>query len=143
MRLLTLAPPVLAVAALALAACGPAAAETATPALCQSLIRADYPPGGADQTITVTFQAFQMGGPTPFEAVYANDENGRGHQVTAWPIHAKYQVLTHFADPYADDQLRTYDAQFMCFTLPGRGWVAELMSRAPGGEEAQYIHKGQ
>ncbi|HEY1752606.1 MAG TPA: hypothetical protein VGG29_15215 [Caulobacteraceae bacterium] len=129
-------------ATLALGACGAAGAQTAaSPALCQQLIRANYPPGGADQTITVNFLSFQIGGPQRFEAVYANDAGGRGHTVNAWPVHARYTVLTHFADPYADDTLRTYDAQYMCFQLPAHGWLVEMISRAPGGETAQYIHK--
>lgn len=116
---------------------------TASAALCQQLIRANYPPGGADQTITVSFLSFQMGGQRPYEAVYANDPGGRGHTVSAAPVHAKYTVLTHFDDPQADDQLRTYDAQFMCYKsgAPGAGWVVEMISRLPGGETAQYIHK--
>ena len=117
----------------------------ASAALCKQLIRDNYPPGGADQTITVSFLSFTMGGPRPYEAVYANDlapPAGRGHTVQASPIHAKFTVLTHYADPQADDELRTYDAQYMCYRLPVGGWVAEMTSRLPGGEEAQYIHKG-
>jgi hypothetical protein len=120
----------------------PATQTSASPALCQQLIRGNYPPTGADQTISVNFLSFQMGGAQSYEAVYANDENGRGHTVTAWPVHAKYTVLTHFDDPQADDQLRTYDAQYMCYKSPVGGWVVEMTSRLPGGETAQYIHKG-
>ncbi|HEX5182208.1 MAG TPA: hypothetical protein VFW19_03540 [Allosphingosinicella sp.] len=119
----------------------PPAGGTPSAAFCQQLIRANYPPGGSDQTIAVSFLAFQMGGAQSHEAVYANDNNGRGHRVTAWPIHARYTVLTHFADPLADDQLRTYDANYLCYALPVGGWVVEMVSRAPGGETAQYIHK--
>ncbi len=115
---------------------------TASAAVCQQLIRANYPPGGADQTITVTFLSFQMSAQRPYEAVYANDWNGKGHTVSAAPIHAKYTVLTHYDDPQADDELRTYDAQFMCYkSAAGGGWVVEMVSRLPGGESAQYIHK--
>ncbi len=120
------------------------AQERATPQLCQSLIRANYPPGGADQIITVSFLVFSMGGPKTHNAVYANDlaaPYGRGHDVTAWPVHAKYTVLTHYQDPYADDQLRTYDAQYLCYRSAKGGWVVEMVSRLPGGESAQYIHK--
>ncbi|HEX4739538.1 MAG TPA: hypothetical protein VH331_18470 [Allosphingosinicella sp.] len=119
----------------------PPAGAAPSAAFCQQLIRANYPPGGADQRITVNFLAFQMGGAQAHEAVYANDPNGRGHQVRAWPIHARYTVLTHYADPNADDQLRTYDANYLCYKLPVGGWVVEMTSRAPGGETAQYIHK--
>jgi hypothetical protein len=116
--------------------------NTASSAVCQQLIRANYPPGGADQTITVAFQAFQMSGPRPYVATYANDANGVGHTVSASPVHARYTVLTHYADPQADDELRTYDAQFMCYkSAAGGGWVVEMVSRLPGGETAQYIHK--
>jgi len=118
------------------------APANATEAKCQQLIRDNYPATGADQTISVNFLSFQMGGARPYEAVYANDRNGRGHTVSASPIHAKYTVLTHFADPLADDQLRTYDAKFMCYRSPVGGWVVEMISRLPGGETAQYIHKG-
>jgi hypothetical protein len=116
----------------------------ATPnqAVCQQLIRANYPPGGADQTITVTFLSFQMGAPSRYEAVYANDQGGRGHVVSAAPIHARYTVLTHYDDPNAPDELRTYDAQYRCYrSAAGGGWVVELVSRLPGGETAQYINK--
>jgi hypothetical protein len=119
----------------------PMTGNVATPAMCQQLIRANYPPGGADQTISVNFLNFQMSAPRPFTATYANDPGGVGHTVTAWPVHAKFTVLTHFADPYADDRLNTYDAQYMCFKLPVGGWVVEMMSRLPGGETAQYIKK--
>jgi hypothetical protein len=116
--------------------------NTASSAVCQQLIRANYPPGGADQTITVNFQAFQMSGARPYVATYANDANGVGHTVSASPVHARYTVLTHYADPNADDELRTYDAQFMCYkSAAGGGWVVEMVSRVPGGETAQYIHK--
>ena len=115
---------------------------TASAAACQQLIRANYPPTGADQTITVQFLGFQMSGQRPYEAVYANDRNGRGHIVSAAPIHARYTVLTHYDNPRADDELRTYDAQFMCYrSAAGGGWVVEMVSRLPGGERAQYIHK--
>jgi len=116
--------------------------NVASAAVCQQLIRANYPPTGADQTITVSFLSFQMGGQRPYEAVYANDRNGRGHTVSAAPIHARYTVLTHYENPRADDELRTYDAQFMCYrSAAGGGWVVEMVSRLPGGERAQYIHK--
>lgn len=115
----------------------------ASPALCQQLIRSNYPPGGADQTISVEFLSFQMGAQQPFVATYARDVGGVGHTVSAAPVHARYTVLTHYEDPNADDQLRTYDARFMCYRsgAPGAGWVVELVSREPGGETAQYIHK--
>lgn len=121
----------------------PPAGAAPSAAFCQQLIRANYPPGDSDQTISVNFLAFQMGGAQAHEAVYANDNNGRGHSVTAWPIHSRYTVLTHFADPLADDQLRTYDANYLCYRLPVGGWVVEMTSRAPGGETAQYIHKAR
>ena len=132
----------LAVAGLAAAAGSAQAQAKATPALCQNLIRANYPPGGADQTITVNFLAFALSAPKAHEAIYANDIQGaHGHTVQAWPVHAKFTVLTHYADPYADDQLRTYDAQYMCYRSAKGGWVVEEISRLPGGETAQYIHK--
>ena len=118
------------------------AQTTATPQLCQNLIRQNYPATGADQTISVNFLAFQMAAPKSYEAIYAGDIRGaRGHPVKAWPIHAKYTVLTHFQSPNADDQLRTYDAQYMCYNSAKGGWVVEMTSRLPGGETAQYIHK--
>ena len=115
---------------------------TASAAVCKQLIVANYPPTGADQTITVNFLQFSMGAPRSYVATYANDNNGIGHTVRATPVHAKYTVLTHFDDPQADDQLRTYDAQFMCYkSAAGGGWVVEMVSRLPGGETAQYIKK--
>lgn len=119
----------------------PATQTQASQALCQQLIRANYP-GGGDTTITVNFLSFQMSAPRPYEAIYANDMIGaHGHTVTATPVHAKFTVLTHYADPQADDQLRTYDAQYMCYNSPKTGWTIEETSRLPGGETAQYIHK--
>jgi hypothetical protein len=123
----------------------PAGQQTASAALCQQLIRANYPPTGADQTITVSFLNYSMSGPRPYEAIYANDlapPAGRGHTVTAWPVHAKFTVLTHYEDPQADDELRTYDAQYMCYRSAAGEWTVEMTSRLPGGETAQYIHKG-
>ncbi len=63
--------------------------------------------------------------------------------VSAAPIHARYTVLTHYDDPNAPDELRTYDAQYMCYRsgAPGGGWVVEMVSRLPGGETPQYIRK--
>ena len=117
--------------------------NSASAAVCQQLIRANYPPGGADQTIIVTFLGFDMGGQRPYVATYANDRGGVGHTISAAPIHARYTVLTHYADPNADDELRTYDAQYMCYrSAAGGGWVVEMVSRLPGGETARYIHKG-
>jgi hypothetical protein len=119
----------------------PTTQTQASQALCQQLIRANYP-GGGDVTITVNFLSFQMSAARPYEAIYANDMVGaRGHTVTATPVHAKFTVLTHYADPRADDQLRTYDAQYMCYKSPKTGWTVEETSRVPGGETAQYIHK--
>lgn len=115
---------------------------SASAAACQQLIRANYPPGGADQTITVDFLGFQMSAQRPYVATYANDRGGRGHTVSAAPIHARYTVLTHYDDPNAPDELRTYDAQYMCYrSAAGGGWVVEMVSRAPGGETATYIPK--
>ena len=85
-------------------------AAAGTAARCQALIRQNYMATGADQTVSVSFLVFQTGASVNHTATYANDFVGRGHDVVAMPIHAKYQVLTHFADAYADDQLRTYDA---------------------------------
>lgn len=119
----------------------PATQTTASAALCEQLIRANYP-SHDDQTITVNFLNMSLSAPRPYEAIYANDMVGaHGHTVTATPVHARFTVLTHFADPMADDQLRTYDAQYMCYKSPVTGWTAEMTSRLPGGETAQYIHK--
>lgn len=109
---------------------------------CQQAIRANYPPGGADQTMTINFLNFQIGGPQAYTATYANDQGGVGHTVQAAPVHAKYTVLTHYADPKADDELRTYDANYMCYNaVPSGDLVVEMVSRLPGGETPQYIHK--
>ena len=112
---------------------------------CKQAIRANYPPGGSDQTMTIDFQSFEMSGLRPYEAVYANDlapPAGRGHTVQAAPVHAKFTVLTHYADPNADDELRTYDANYMCYRSATSGaLVVEMTSRKPGGETAQYISK--
>jgi hypothetical protein len=116
----------------------------ASPALCQQLIRANYPPSGADETNMVSFLSFSMGGPHPYEAIYANDLRApaaHGHVVTAWPVHARFTVLSHYQDPLADDELRTYDAQYQCYRSARGGWVVEMTARKPGGETAQYIHK--
>lgn len=60
----------------------------------------------------------------------------------AAPIHAKYTVLTHYADPLAPDELRTYDAQYMCYRTATTGeLVVEMTSRLPGGETPTYIKK--
>jgi hypothetical protein len=112
----------------------PAGQQTASAALCQQLIRANYPPTGADQTITVSFLSYAMSGPRAYAAF--------DHAVTAWPVRARFTVLTHFDDPQADDQLRTYDAQYMCYRSAAGEWTVEMTSRLPGGETAQYIHKG-
>ena len=134
-------PAAAALACLLLAGCGGGPKPSAD--LCQGLIRDNYQPQGADQTITVNFLDFQMGAATAHTATYANDVAGRGHDVKAWPVHAKYTVLTHYADVLADDQLRTYDAQYLCYQAgtPDHAWTIEMMSRLPGGESAQYIHK--
>ena len=142
MGLAASSPVLLTAVALSLLVAPVQAAPAASPALCQSLIRANYPATEADQTITVTFLSFVMSGVKAHEAVYANDLIGaRGHTVMATPIHTKYTVLTHFQDPYADDQLRTYDAQYLCYQSAKGGWVVEMVSRLPGGETAQYIKK--
>lgn len=120
----------------------PAGKVVANTQNCQQAIRANYPPGGADQTMTIKFLNFQIGGQQPYTATYANDQGGVGHTVQAAPVHAKYTVLTHYADPKADDELRTYDAQFMCYNaVPSGDLVVEMVSRLPGGETPQYIHK--
>ncbi|HYM31864.1 MAG TPA: hypothetical protein VEU47_11215 [Candidatus Cybelea sp.] len=109
---------------------------------CMQAIRANYPPAGADQTITVNFQTIQISGPQSYTATYANDNNGVGHTVQASPVHAKYTVLTHFADPSADDILRTYDANYMCYRTATTGeLIVEMTSRVPGGETPTYIKK--
>ncbi len=125
-------------AALATSACAKGPGVTADQ--CKALITANYP-SHDDLTVTVSYLAFSPGAPKAYEAVYANDNNGRGHTVSALPVHAKYTVLQHYADPLADDQLRTYDAQYMCYVSPTGGPVAEMVSRLPGAETAQYIHK--
>jgi hypothetical protein len=111
---------------------------------CQQAIRANYPPGGTDQTITVTFLSFQMSGLQAYQAVYQNAQFGDpGHTVQAAPIHAKFTVLTHYADPKAPDELRTYDAQYMCYRTATTGeLIVEMTSRVPGGETPTYIKKG-
>lgn len=110
---------------------------------CQQAIRANYPATGADQTITVDFLSFDMGGQQSYEAVYQNAPFGNaGHTVQAAPIHAKYTVLTHYADLNAPDELRTYDVQYMCYRTPASGeLIVEMVSRLPGGETAKYINK--
>ena len=82
-----------------------------------SPIRANYVTTGDDQTIRVVFSNFQITGRGAYESVYKGDSmlGARGHVMQALSIHAKYQVLLHFADPLADDQLRTYDANFKCY----------------------------
>ena len=125
-------------AALATSACSKAPAVSADQ--CKALITANYP-SHDDVTTTVTFLTFDVSAPKSYTATYANDNNGQGHTVSATPVHAKYTVLDHYADPLADDQLRTYDAQYMCYVSPTGGPVAEMVSRLPGGETAQYIHK--
>ena len=115
-----------------------------TAANCQQAIRADHPPTGADQSISVKFLSFEMSGMAPYEDVYKGDTmlGAHGHVLQAATIHAKYQVLTHFASPAADDQLRTYDAHFKCFqAVPSGELTAKMTDRLPGGETAQYIHK--
>jgi hypothetical protein len=58
-------------------------------------------------------------------------------------IHAKFTVLTHYADPKAPDELRTYDAQYMCYRTATTGeLIVEMTSRVPGGETPTYIKKG-
>lgn len=116
-------------------------------AICQPLIRANYPPGGADRTMIVTFQSFEMIGRPPYIEPYlttdANYNGGAVIQVAAAPIHTRYTVLTHYADPKTDDELRSYDAQYMCYQpVPGAGWVVKMVSSLPGGDTAQHIHKG-
>ncbi len=110
---------------------------------CQQAIRANYPPAGTDQPIAVNFLSFQMGGLQPYQAVYQNAQFGDpGHTVQAAPIHAKYTVLTHYADPKAPDELRTHDAQYMCYRTATTGeLIVEMTSRLPGGETPTYIKK--
>jgi hypothetical protein len=111
---------------------------------CQQAIRANYVATGDDQTIQVTFLAFENKGSSAYESVYKNDKilGAHGHVMRAMSIHAKYQVLTHFADPLADDQLRTYDGNFKCYDTATTGeLVAEMTDRLGGGEHATYIKK--
>lgn len=111
---------------------------------CQQAIRANYITTGDDQTIQVNFLAFQNLGMGPYESVYKGDKmlGAHGHVMQAMRIHAKYTVLLHFADPLADDQLRTYDANFRCYvTVTSGELIAEMTDRLPGGEHATYIHK--
>ena len=115
-----------------------------TAANCQQAIRANYVTTGDDQTINVKFLIFAASGPSAYESVYKGDQmlGARGHVMQALTIHAKYQVLLHYADPLADDQLRTYDGNFKCYNTVQTGeLIAEMTDRLPGGETAQYIHK--
>ena len=120
------------------------AAQTSLSAdLCQALIRANYPKG-EDYVQSVNFLAFQMDAPSAYEDSYANDQSAtyaRGHSVMAAPVHAVFTVLKHYQDPFADDELRKYDAQYKCFKSHTTGWTIKMISRLPGGETAQYIHK--
>ena len=111
---------------------------------CQQAIRANYITTGDDQSIRVTFLTFQNRGISAYESVYKGDKmlGAHGHVMPAMSIHAKYTVLLHFADPLADDQLRTYDANFRCYDTATSGeLVAEMTDRLPGGEHATYIKK--
>lgn len=122
----------------------PAGRVPPSAANCQQAIRANYVTTGDDQTINVKFLGFAASGPSSYESVYKGDHmlGARGHVMQALTIHAKYQVLLHFADPLADDQLRTYDAKFKCYNTVQTGeLIAEMTDRLPGGETAQYIHK--
>lgn len=111
-------------------------------ASCQQAIRANHPASGADQTINVKFLEFQSSGLGAYVERYQGGSSTGGHPVKAMSIHARYQVLTHFADPYADDQLRTYDAHFKCYNhFAGGELTAEMTDRLPGGEHAEYIKK--
>lgn len=112
---------------------------------CKQAIRANYPAAGDDQAITVTFLAFEISDGGAYTATYAGDLQapyGRGHVVQAMSVHARYRVLTHYADPNADDLSRTYDAKFKCYDTAATGeLIAEMTERLPGGEHATYIPK--
>jgi len=113
-----------------------------TAANCQQAIRARHVAAGADETINVKFLDFQSGGLGAYVERYNAGYSDAGHNVQAMSIHARYQVLTHFASPNADDQLRTYDAHFKCYNQTrGGDLTAEMTDRLPGGETATYIHK--
>ena len=113
-------------------------------ASCQQAIRANYVATGDDQAINVKFSVFQILGNGSYESVYKGDNmlGARGHVMQALSIHAKYSVLTHFADINADDQLRTYDANFKCYNTATTGeLIAEITDRLDGAEHATYIKK--
>jgi len=113
-----------------------------SPAACQQAIRARHPAGGADQTINVKFLDFQSSGLGAYVERYNRGNSDAGHSVRAMTIHARYQVLTHYSNPNADDELRTYDGHFKCYNQTmGGDLTAEMTDRLPGGEHATYIHK--
>ena len=116
---------------------------TASGRVCQQLIRANYPPGGADQTITVNFLSFQMSGQQPMSRRICRRSRRRPHgqrRADPRPLHR--------ADPLCGPARRRRAAHLRCaiYVLPRRRrrwlWAVELVLRAPGGETAQYIHKG-
>src|SRR5262249_35140770 len=80
----------------------------------KNLIRALYP-RASDTVRTVNFQRFSSSGPANFEAKYAGhikqgtQLGGHGHVYKSYKVQTKYEVLTHYQDPLAPDQVASYE----------------------------------
>lgn len=111
-------------------------------ASCQQAIRANYPTTGDDQTRMFNFQTFQVTGNGAYESVYKGDSmlGARGHVMQALSITAKYQVITRYRDPNADDRIQSVEAHFKCYNSATSGdLVVEKLDQVSG--DISYARK--
>ena len=82
----------------------------------------------ADVTKSVDFLAYSEGAPMQHEAVYARglpQPYGRGHVVTAYPVHAKLAVRTRERNPNVPDSVMEIEADYLCYRFADSGaWTA-------------------
>lgn len=111
----------------------------------KNVLRANIPQPGWGDTITLQFQQFNLSGPMNHVVRYAGHLNqetilgGPGRTVQAWQANVKYVQLTHYKDPYADDQAVTKTGMYWFYKDQSGHWLAEdeNVQLSP----TQYIHK--
>ena len=90
----------------------------------------------ADSSICVEFLSYAERAPIQHEAVYAADRYGRGHVVTAYPIHAKILVRKVYQNPKAPREFMELEADYLCYKFADSGaWTASQEREVPGSRK--------